>query len=314
VRYLGDIANDLAGGIDGLDQDRHSNYEGIRLDHFHVFGNNAIKLGLDESVENFAGNETIAYDTDANGNPIPTQFFTDDSAQRGSLLGAYVQDKWTPTRYVSVLGGLRYDHSTGYVSGAQLSPRLEFDGQFAPSDIFHAYYGRLYAAPFLEDTRKAADILGGVTSPTPYDLQPEHDSYYEFGLAHTFAPGTRATVNFWKRDVENVLDTTQLANTPIFAVFNNTIGITTATRCFCRPRSRNRSPAVSPAAPFSFHRAPTRPTLPSLPKITIKPSTRRLTTPSGSAPTARSSRASNRNTVRDIRCNFKTETVACRRT
>ncbi len=225
VRYLGDVANDLAGGIDGLDQDRHSNYEGIRLDHFHVFGNNAIKVGLDESVENFAGNETIAYDTDASGNPIPTQFFTDDSAQRGSLLGAYVQDKWTPTRYVSVLGGLRYDHSTGYVSGAQLSPRLEFNGQFTPSDIFHAYYGRLYAAPFLEDTRKAADILSGVTSATPYDLQPEHDSYYEFGLAHTFAPGTRATVNFWKRDVENVLDTTQLANTPIFAVFNNTIGI-----------------------------------------------------------------------------------------
>ena len=32
-------------------------------------------------------------------------------------------------------------------------------------------------------------------------------------------------MNFWKRDVNNVLDTTQLANTPIFAVFNNTIGI-----------------------------------------------------------------------------------------
>jgi len=58
-----------------------------------------------------------------------------------------------------------------------------------------------------------------------YDLQPENDSYYEFGLAHTFAPGARATINLWKRDVTNVLDTTQLANTPIFAVFNNTIGI-----------------------------------------------------------------------------------------
>ncbi len=225
VRYLGDFAEDLDGGVDGLDQDRHSNFEGIRLDHFHVFGANSIKLGIDEQVENFTGNETIAYDTDANGNPIPVSYFTDNNSQRGSNLGAYVQDKWTPTQYVSVLGGLRYDHSTGYVTGGQLSPRLEFNGQFDSHDIFHAYYGRLYAAPFLEDTRKAAVVLSGLSDNVPYDLQPEHDSYYEFGVAHAFSPGARATVNFWKRDVNDVLDTTQLANTPIFAVFNNTIGI-----------------------------------------------------------------------------------------
>jgi outer membrane cobalamin receptor len=225
VRYLGDFAEDLQGGVDGLNQDRHSNFEGIRIDHFHVLGANSIKLGIDEQVENFTGNETIAYDTDANGNPIPVNYFTDNNSQRGSNLGAYVQDKWTPTQYVSVLGGLRYDHSTGYVTGGQLSPRLEFNGQFDRNDIFHAYYGRLYAAPFLEDTRKAAVVLSGLNDDVPYDLQPEHDSYYEFGIAHAFSPGARATVNFWKRDVNNVLDTTQLANTPIFAVFNNTIGI-----------------------------------------------------------------------------------------
>ncbi len=230
VRYLGDIANDLAGGLDGLNQDRHSNFEGIRLTHFHVFGANAVKAGIDEAVENFSGNEHISYfNTDANGNPSgPQQNFFDNSAQRGSQLGAYIEDKWTPTTYLSVQGGLRYDHSTGYTSGAQLSPRIEINGQIDPQDILHAYYGRLYAAPFIEDTRKAAVILGGNT-PTgagpAYSLQPEHDSYYEFGLAHTFVPGARATLNFWKRDVRNVLDTTQLANTPIFAVFNNTIGI-----------------------------------------------------------------------------------------
>ena len=225
VRYLGDFANDLAGGVDGLNQDRHSNFEGLRLDHFHTFGANSIKIGIDQSIENFAGNETIAYDTDASGNPIPTQLFFDNQAQRGYQLGAYVQDKWVPTPYLSVLGGLRYDHSTGYVSGAQLTPRIEINGQIDPQDILHAYYGQLYAAPFLEDTRKAAVVLTGVASNAPYDLQPEHDQYYEFGLAHTFVPGARATLNFWKRDVRNVLDTTQLANTPIFAVFNNTIGI-----------------------------------------------------------------------------------------
>jgi len=229
VAYDGDIPSDLAGGLDGLRQDRRSEFEGLRLNHFHVFGPNAVKIGIDASSEKFIGNEQIAYNTDASGNPIPVTNFFDNAAQRGSQVGAYIEDKWSPTAYSSVQGGLRYDHSTGYVAGAQLSPRIEINGQVDPSDILHAYYGSLYAGPFLEDTRRAAVILSGGAGtgralPT-YNLQPEHDQYYEFGLAHTFAPGARATVNFWKRDVRNVLDTTQLATTPIFAVFNNTIGI-----------------------------------------------------------------------------------------
>jgi outer membrane receptor protein involved in Fe transport len=227
VVYAGDTASDLAGDTPALTQDRHSNFEGIRLTQFNVFGPNAVKFGIDEAVENFAGTEQILYNTDANGNPIPTQSFADNSAQRGSTLGEYIEDKWTPTKYVSVQGGLRYDHSTGYVSGSQLSPRFEINGQVDPSDILHFYYGRLYAAPFIEDTRKAATILAGDAGNTeaPYNLQPEHDQYFEFGLEHALSPTTRSTLNFWKRNVLNVLDTQQLANTPIFAVFNSAIGI-----------------------------------------------------------------------------------------
>lgn len=232
IVYDGDIANDLLGTIDngdgtftpldGLRQDRRSSFYGIRVNHFHAFGPNAVKIGLDTSVENFSGTAQIAYTT---GTPAVRRDFFDVSQQRGTQTGAYVQDKWTPTQYVSVEGGLRYDHSTGYTSGSQLSPRIEINGEVDPQDILHAYYGSLYAAPFLEDTRRAAVVLAGGTAQPVYDLQPEHDQYYEFGLAHTLAPGARATLNFWKRDVRNVLDTTQLAQTPIEAVFNNTIGI-----------------------------------------------------------------------------------------
>ena len=227
VVYDGDVAADLAGGNPALTQDRHSDFEGLRLTHFNVFGNNAVKVGVDGTIENFSGNETIAYDTDANGNPIPVQTFTDDSAKNGSQIGAYAEDKWTPTKFVSVLGGLRYDKSNGYTDGSQLSPRIEINGQVDPQDVLHFYYGRLYAAPFLEDTRRAATILAGAPPSTlpPYDLQPEHDQYYEFGLEHELSATTRSTINFWKRDVINVLDTQQLANTPIFAVFNSAIGI-----------------------------------------------------------------------------------------
>jgi len=227
VVYAGDVGADLAGGTPGLREDRSSEFEGLRITRFQTFGNHAVKFGYDGSIENFNGHETIAYDTDASGNPIPVQTFTDNSAQRGTQTGAYVEDKWTPTHFFSVAAGARYDHSTGYVSGSQLSPRIELNGQVDPSDVLHAYYGRLYAAPFLEDTRRAATILAGAAPGTlpSYNLKPERDQYYEFGLEHALGAGARATINFWKRDATNVLDTQQLANTPIFAVFNNAIGI-----------------------------------------------------------------------------------------
>lgn len=231
VAYDGDLPNDLAGVVqnpdgsttplDGLRQDRRAEFVGIRANHFHVYGKHAFKIGFDQSTENFEGTEQIAF---VDGTGARRDFF-DNASQRGTTTGAYVQDKWTPTRFFSLQAGLRYDHSTGYTSGSQLSPRIEVNTQVGRDDILHAYYGRLYAAPFLEDTRRAAVIVGGANAAPAYSLAPEHDSYYEVGLAHTLNASARATLNFWKRDVRDVLDTTQLAQTPIEAVFNNTTGI-----------------------------------------------------------------------------------------
>ncbi|MBD5657692.1 MAG: TonB-dependent receptor plug domain-containing protein, partial [Candidatus Eremiobacteraeota bacterium] len=91
VVYAGDVAADLAGNNPALTQDRRSTFDGIRLTQFNVYGPNAVKIGLDGSFENFSGNETIQYNTDAAGNPIPVQSLTDDSAKRGSQIGAYAK-------------------------------------------------------------------------------------------------------------------------------------------------------------------------------------------------------------------------------
>ena len=236
IVYDGDLARDVlatTGGMPnanaGLRQDRHSTFTGVRLTQFDTFGAHAVKAGIDADLENFVGNEQIAYfPAPPNGAPPSTAVanFFDNQAQRGTNFGAYVEDKWTPINALSIRAGLRYDHSTGYTSGGQLSPRFEINGAASKNDVLHFYFGRLYAAPFLEDTRAAAVVVGGVQGPAPiYDLKPERDSYYEFGIAHTISPNARITLDAWKRNVQNVLDTTQLANTPIFAVYNNSVGI-----------------------------------------------------------------------------------------
>ncbi len=227
VAYLGDLANDVLANVvnddgsltpqNGVRQDRVVSYAGLRASVFHASDKHAIKAGIDLQQQSLDSNVLIRIP----GSPD----FVDDAAARGTQSAAYVEDKWTPVPRLAVNAGLRYDHSTGYTGGAQLSPRLEINDEIAWRTVLHAYVGRLYAAPSLEDVRRDAVVTQTSSTGSPvYDLEPERDTYVEVGVAHTWESGLRAYVNAFDRTAVNVLDTTQLANTPIFAVFNNAVG------------------------------------------------------------------------------------------
>ena len=204
----------------GLSQDRRADEFGLRLAYFHSTGNHQLKFGIDGSTENFRSSETILL---TGSDP-----FFDNVMQHGSAYSGYAQDTWTPSTAFSLQAGLRYDYSNGFVQGNQMQPRIGANLKIAPQTTLHAYYGRLYAAPSLEDTRRDAVIAGG-GSPSDalpvYDLKPQTESYYEAGIAHSFGSGISGYVNVWQRNVWNVLDTTQIFPTPIFAVFNNALGL-----------------------------------------------------------------------------------------
>ncbi len=217
----------------GLKQDRKANYVGLRVSDFRATSHHAFKVGLDANREILTADETFAcYDPTCNtvvpGYPLPpAASFTTNTTnqdQAGTQVGLYAQDKWTPSQQLSVDYGLRYDRSTGYVGGDQLSPRIGVNYAPDSTNVIHAYYGRFYAAPQLEDVRQACVVLQGCSGTPTYDLKPETDSYAEIGLSHTFSPRLSVYVNQWERYVSNVLDTTQLLNTPLFAVYNNAIG------------------------------------------------------------------------------------------
>ncbi len=227
VVYDGDLERDVLANVvgddgtlapqNGLRQDRAATYAGLRASVFRAGDRHAFKAGLDLSQESFRSDALIRIA----GAPD----FTDRAAQRGSQTGLYAEDKWTVTPGLAVNAGLRYDRSTGYTSGSQLSPRLEVNAEIARGTVLHGYVGRLYSAPSLEDTRRDAVVTQTASSAAPvYDLQPERDTYVEIGLARTFRPGLRGYLNAFDRTAVNVLDTTQLANTPLFAVFNNAVG------------------------------------------------------------------------------------------
>ncbi|HEV3156038.1 MAG TPA: TonB-dependent receptor [Candidatus Baltobacteraceae bacterium] len=228
LAYDGDLANDVlatfpdpvTGNPDnlvGLQQDRQANYVGIRAADFRASGHHQMKTGIDVSRESAQSTQTFAQFALPNVNT--------NTAQAGTQIGIYAQDKWSPSQVVSFDYGVRYDHSTGYVSGNQISPRIGVNVAPDQKNVLHAYYGKFYAAPQLEDVRQDCVVLqGGCTGTPVYDLKPETDYYGEVGVRHHFSSNLDGYVNYFQRNVVNVLDTTQLLNTPIFAVFNNAIG------------------------------------------------------------------------------------------
>nr|MDQ2681736.1 TonB-dependent receptor plug domain-containing protein [Candidatus Eremiobacteraeota bacterium] len=228
IAYLGDLPKDVLAtfpnpnpppnlvNLVGLRQDRFATYAGLRLSDFRTSAHHAIKVGFDVNRENFTANEQFSQ--------LGTADVFQNVQQAGSQIGAYAQDKWSPSRIISVDYGLRYDHSTGFVSGNQLSPRVGVNIAPDGKNVAHFYYGRFYSAPQLEDVRGACVALAGCPPNPSYDLKPEVDNYFEMGVAHTFSPRMNGYVNFFQKNVVNVLDTTQLLNTPLFAVFNNALG------------------------------------------------------------------------------------------
>ena len=227
IAYLGDLAKDVLGtfpdpdtgapdGLVGLQQDRRATYVGLRAADFRATDHHQFKIGTDLSRETFSATETYAQLDQPN--------VTTSISQPGTQLGIYAQDKWSPSSAISIDYGLRYDHSTGFISGNQLSPRIGVNVAPDAKNVVHLYYGKMYAAPQLEDVRQDCVILAGCSGQPLYDLKPETDYYGEAGVRHTFSPALSGYVNYFQRNVVNVLDTTQFLNTPLFAVYNNSLG------------------------------------------------------------------------------------------
>jgi outer membrane receptor protein involved in Fe transport len=245
----------------GLDEGTYASYAGIRTSFLRSSSNHTWKVGIDMNRENSNGYQTYAcYYVNcalpggatapvvadaANGYAQGYYAATSSQAQPGSQFALYAQDKWQMGQYVSWDYGLRYDHSTGYTSGDMIEPRIGVNISDGGKNIVHLFYGRYYAAPLLEDVRQACVIFaaqnGCTTTTPPYNLQPEQDAYYEMGLQHTFNSHLTGWVNLFTKSVVNVLDTTQLLNTPLFAVYNNAIGRNTGLEIRLQDQEHNGS-------------------------------------------------------------------------
>lgn len=260
INYDGDLYNDVLGITPnfgsgsslgqlhnvGLLSNTYASYLGLRASDFRATKKHAWKIGVDADREFLVASQAFAcYYREGCGatygahNQPYYLVAPPGQGQAGSQIGLYGQDSWQMSKYVLFNYGLRYDHSTGYTSGDMMSPRLGLNLWDGGKNTYHVFYGRFYAAPLLEDVRQDCVLLQGCTGEPVYNLQPERDAYAEMGWQYAFNPAFTASVNLFRKTTVNILDTTQLLNTPLFAVFNNAIGIDNGAELRLQDRLQN---------------------------------------------------------------------------
>jgi TonB dependent receptor-like, beta-barrel/Carboxypeptidase regulatory-like domain len=147
-----------------------------------------------------------------------------DSRVRGQF-SWYIQDTFSPVENLTVNAGLRYDHSSLFVSDQQFSPRVGVAYYIrSTKTVIRASFNRLYMPPQVENllladseqARRLSPFEGGGAS-----IRPEKVSAYEAGFSQDVSGLFKLDAAYWHRSFRNYDDPNVFFSTTI--VFPNSV-------------------------------------------------------------------------------------------
>ncbi len=195
---------------------------------WHLGDTHTVRSGVYYQHERFGvDNASTVFPADENGNQRSDVPFTivDNSHITGSLVGAYLQDEWTPTDPLTVNYGIRYDHVDTVTNEMQWSPRIGVTYDLSHETRVHAGYARYFTPPPTEkiDTTSVQAFLG-TSNALPSDantaVKSERSNYYDIGISHQLTRDVTVGADAYYRDVRHLQDEGQFGNALIFSAFN----------------------------------------------------------------------------------------------
>ena len=211
-------------------QDRWAYSAGIRMVYVNRLNNHhLLNTGL-QIERNEAINKTrlFAFARDGAGNPTgPVIVLPADSREIGWREEFWIQDQWTPDDRWTFNVGIRYDHIQALTNDGQVSPRIGVTYRYNSATAIHAYYGRLFTPPSLENVRfLQLNTIGTTAQPenlTVTTPEPERAHYFEVGVYRALGQLATLELTGWYKLSENLADAGQFGTTPLlnFFAFNN---------------------------------------------------------------------------------------------
>ena len=198
---------------------------GMRFDYTWIPGSrHLVKTGLQldyTRANNHA--QVFAFDTSSGvpaGPPVTLDASNQNIQTRQSF---WAQDQWSVSEHWTFNLGLRGDAIQGFYNEGQASPRVGVTYKHNQSNVVHAYYGRLFTPPNVEQVAVAQLNTQNTTAapddPTGFRPRAERAHYFEVGSYHALHRKATLELTGYYKLSHYLSDAGQFGSTPLLNFF-----------------------------------------------------------------------------------------------
>jgi len=135
----------------------------------------------------------------------------------------WIQDQWSLNEHWTFNLGVRGDAIQGFYNEGQISPRAGVTYKHNQSNVFHAYYGRLFTPPNVEQIAVAQLNTQNTTAapddPTGFRPRAERSHYFEVGSSHALHRKVTLELTGYYKLSHFLSDAGQFGSTPLLNFF-----------------------------------------------------------------------------------------------
>ncbi len=220
LAYAGDVNSAQA-----ANQKRTAYSGGFRFDHTWVAdSHHLIKTGFQFDYTRANNTAQIfAFDTSggAPAGPVITRQASNQNIQTRQEM--WIQDQWTVNEHWTFNLGVRGDAIQGFYNEGQVSPRVGVTYKHNQANVFHAYYGRLFTPPNVEQVAFTSLNTQNTTAqpddPTGFRPRAERAHYFEVGSYHALSRYATLELTGYYKLAHYLSDAGQFGSTPMLNFF-----------------------------------------------------------------------------------------------